>query len=52
MTYDQFQQLVKDSLVLLDEKSENEDIDDAELEEWLTLLQTVVHAENEREEDD
>lgn len=52
MTYDQFQALVKDSLILLDEKSETEDIDDAEPEEWLTLLLEIVHIEAERENDE
>ena len=52
MTYDQFQRLVKDSLILLDEKTETENVDDADLEEWLTLFQEVVHAEAEREEEE
>lgn len=52
MTFDQFQALMKYSLILLDEKTENESIDDADLEEWLTLFQEVVHAESERHDKD
>lgn len=52
MTFDQFQTLVKNSLNLLDEKTETENIDDAEPEEWLTLLLELVHVELERGEEE
>ncbi len=52
LTYDQFQRLVKDSLVLLDERADEENVDELELEEWLTTFHDILHAESERENEE